>query len=119
MSNHIHLVWQATAGNNLADVQTSFKKFTSQQFIKLLAEDDKLNNYEVNAADRRHHFWKRNSLVVELFTPEVFQQKLNYIHLNPVNAGICCYSEEHEYSSAIFYDKNIDAFDFLEHCMDS
>jgi REP element-mobilizing transposase RayT len=24
MSNHIHLIWQATAGNTLEDVQTSF-----------------------------------------------------------------------------------------------
>ncbi len=30
MSNHIHLIWQATAGNTLEGEQTAFKKFTSQ-----------------------------------------------------------------------------------------
>ena len=119
MSNHIHLIWQATASNNLSDVQTSFKKFTSQQFIKLLKKDDKLNSYEVNAIDRKHHFWKRNSLGIELFTATVFQQKLDYIHYNPVNAGIYTYPSAYKYSSAIFYDKNIDEFGILEHYMGS
>src|SRR5215212_5826541 len=56
MSNHIHLIWQAMAGYTLVNVQISFKKFTSQQFIKQLKLDNKLDDYEVNSADRKHHF---------------------------------------------------------------
>ena len=115
MSNHIHLIWQAAAGNTLSDIQTSFKKFTSQQFIKLLKQDKKSNNYEVNSADRKHHFWKRNSLGIELFTGKAFQQKLEYIHYNPVRAEICNNPEEYKYSSAAFYERNVDEFGILEH----
>ena len=115
MSNHIHLIWQALPGNTLEEVQTAFKKYTSQQFIKLLEEDKKLALYEVNAADRKHHFWKRNSLGTELFTREVFLQKLNYIHYNPVYAALCNLPEEYKYSSAQFYEKGIDNFNILEH----
>jgi putative transposase len=109
MNNHIHLIWQAMPGYILKDIQTSFKKFTSQQFIKLLT------NYEINSADRKHHFWKRNSLGTELFTTSVFMQKLNYIHYNPVAAELCNYPEEYKYSSALLYEKDIDLFRLLEH----
>jgi len=115
MSNHIHIIWQAMAGNSLNQVQTSFKKFTSKQFIKLLEADKKLDLYEVNAADRKHYFWKRNSLGVELFTAAIFHQKLDYIHSNPINAGLCNFPEEYKYSSALFYKKDIDNFGLLEH----
>ena len=69
----------------------------------------------MNAADRKHHFWKRNSLMIELFTPKVFRQKLDYIHQNPVAAGLCNNAEEYTYSSASFYEVGEDCFNMLEH----
>jgi len=59
------------------------------------------------------------SINLQLFTPEVFQQKLDYIHCNPVHAGLCSYPEEYKYSSAIFYIKNVDEFGILKHYADS
>ncbi len=115
MSNHIHFIWQPIAGYSLDKAQKSFKKFTSQQFIKLLQADNRLGDYKVSAADRKHHFWKRNSLGVELFTPAVFRQKLEYIHQNPVNKGWCKVAEEYKYSSASFYETGDDVFGMLEH----
>ena len=115
MDNHIHLIWQALHGYSLKDIQTSFKKYTVKEFVGLLKEDENLTQYEVASPDRNHHFWKRNSLGIELFTVSVFIQKLNYIHQNPVKAGICMYAEEYKFSSALFYAKNIDSFEFLEH----
>jgi len=35
------------------------------------------------------NFWERNALSVELRTEKVFEQKLDYIHDNPVKAGMC------------------------------
>ena len=115
MDNHIHIIWQALHGYSLHDIQTSFKKYTAQEFVRLLKEDKNIAKYEVALPDRKHHFWKRNSLGIELFTEYVFMQKLNYIHQNPVKAGICKYAEEYKFSSALFYEKNIDSFEFLEH----
>jgi putative transposase len=48
-----------------------------------------------------------------LYTKEVFEQKLNYIHFNPVKAGLCSFPEEYYYSSANFYHSGIDIFGFL------
>lgn len=67
----------------------------------------------MNQADRKHHFWKRNSLGTELFTPEVLVQKLYYIHSNSVGAGLCVTTEEYKYSSAGFYAGGPDEFGIL------
>jgi putative transposase len=38
--------------------------------------------------------------------------------MNPVKAGVCKYAEEYEYSSALFYLKEINNFGFLNHYKD-
>ena len=115
MDNHIHFTWQALHGYTLKAEQTSFKKFTAKQFLKLLQEDKQLALYKVSKPDRQHNFWKRNSLGIELFTDYAFLQKLNYIHNNPVMAGFCKLQEEYKYSSAAFYLANDTSYNFLEH----
>jgi putative transposase len=117
MSNHMHLIWQALYGYDLKKLQTSLLKFTARKFLLQLEKEKLLEEFGIDAVDRKHNFWKRDSLGIELFTPAVFQQKLNYCHFNPVRAGLCKVSEEYYYSSALFYEKGIDHFDMLVHYM--
>ena len=117
MDNHIHLIWQAMPGYTIKEVQTSFNKHTSKQFLKLLEDDKNVKLYKNDSPDRKHHFWKRNSLGIELFTESAFLQKFNYIHDNPVAAGLRNYSEEYKFSSASFYLTGNREFDFVEHYM--
>ena len=118
MHNHVHLIWQSLGENKIRDIEISFKKFTAKRFREQLLKEGKLKNYIVNKPDRKHQFWKRNSLSIELFTPSVFQQKLNYIHQNPVRSKLCVYPEEYYYSSAMFYFKQQNNFSFLTHFED-
>lgn len=61
----------------------------------------------VGAKDRKYHVWGRNSLNVPLLWSEkVPEQKLEYIHLNPVKAGLCEHPEDYKYSSVRFYILN-------------
>ena len=92
-------------------------KFTAQKIKqKLLLEDPGLaNELLVNKYDRKYQVWKREPLIVQLFTPAVFLQKLNYIHQNPVKAGLCKYPEDYKYSSAAFYHYGKDPFDLVTH----
>ena len=119
MSNHIHLIWQALPGFTPEDNQASFMKYTAQQMKKMLTIDDPvfLEEFKVNKYDRTYQIWKREPLGTELFTPSVLLQKLEYIHNNPVRAGLCTYPEEYHYSSAKFYEKGIDDFGMLTHYM--
>jgi len=63
-----------------------FLKYKAQQMkFKLLDnKDEMLNEFFVNAKDRLHQIWERNSLSIDLWSEKVFIQKLNYIHNNPV-----------------------------------
>ena len=119
MSNHIHLIWQALMGCNPQQIQLSFMKYTAQQIKLELKKDDPalLEKCKVNKADRAYQIWEREPLGIELFTPAVFNQKLEYIHQNPVKAGLCKYPEDYFYSSATFYEKGIDHFSMLTHYM--
>ena len=115
MNNHIHLIWQACPGNSLQKIQQSFMKYTAQQFKFDLLENDLLllQKFKSNTHDRQYNFWKRRALGIEVFSPNVFQQKLNYIHNNPVKAGLCKYAEHYHYSSARFYQEGKDEFNML------
>ena len=115
MTNNLHIIWQAKGINNLQQIQNSFIKHTSKEFKKLLEKDGNLQVYEVNAIDRKYNFWQRDSLNTELFTEAVFHQKLNYIHYNPVKTNLCNLPEDYHFSSAMFYEKGVDHFCFIEH----
>ena len=118
MSNHIHLIWQVLPGNTPLKVQASFMKFTAQQIKFDLIKNHPLvlEKFKVDAADRQYQFWERNPLGIDLYSSPVFMQKLEYIHWNPVKAGLCNLPEEYYYSSAKFYHTGIDQFEMLTHC---
>jgi putative transposase len=69
----------------------------------------------VNAKDRKYQVWERNSLGVPLWYPKVFEQKLDYIHHNPVRAGLCKLPEDYKYSSARYYEEEERDWIFLTH----
>jgi putative transposase len=117
MSNHLHIIWRAIQDETPATIQFSFMKFTAQQikFDLQLNYPDILADYKVDTKDRMYQFWERNSLAIDLYTPAVFQQKIDYIHYNPVKAGLCNLPEEYPYSSAGFYETDVDKFSMLTH----
>ncbi len=117
LDNHLHLIWQMKAGIKPENVQRDFLKFTAQKMQKdlKLYNPEYLNEFRVIAKDREFQFWKRNPLSIELRTDDVFLQKLNYIHENPVKAGLCKFAEDYYYSSAKFYESGDDDFGFLKH----
>ena len=115
MPNHLHIIWQAKGNNDLQKIQNSFIKHTSKEFKKLLEKDHELQAYKVNAIDRKYNFWQRDSLNIELFSAAVFHQKLNYMHYNPVKSNLCNFPEDYHFSSALFYEKGVDHFGFIDH----
>lgn len=117
MSNHIHLIWQMREGHKETDVQRDFLKYVSG---KIKFDLDKnhpsvLAHFKVNAKDRTYQFWKRRALSIDLYSKAVFLQKLDYIHNNPIRAGLCILPENYMYSSASFYYNQDLKFTFLCH----
>ena len=108
-----------TGDHKREEVQRDFLKYTGQQILKHLRNEKAEMQKEllVQAKDRKYQVWERNSLGVPLWSPGVFGQKLEYIHYNPVKAGLCKYPEDYKYSSASFYEKSEKDWEFLVHHM--
>lgn len=118
MDNHIHLIWQVKGDHNPSEIQKYFLENTAKHIKKdlTLSHPNVLKLFISTQKDRSYHIWKRRPFSFELFTDDVFNQKLDYIHYNPVSAGICLLPEEYSFSSARFYFDGIDEWNMLTHC---
>ena len=115
MPNHVHFIWRQNNLNGKETPQGSFLKYTSHEFLKELKLEGVSKMYEVNAANKKHEIWQRDSLSVEIYSREVAQQKLEYIHFNPVSSKWKLSKDDldYYYSSAMFYESGVDDFGFL------
>ena len=102
--NHLYLIWQMKAGIKPENVQRDFLKFTAQKMQKDLKfySSEFLNEFRVIAKEREFQYWKRKPFNIELRSDAVFIQKLEYIHENPVKAGLCKFAEEYYYHQPSF-----------------
>ncbi|WP_338763585.1 transposase [Bernardetia sp. ABR2-2B] len=123
MPNHIHLLWKINEPYLLEDVQRDFLKFTGQAMYRNLLKNHKevLALFRVDLKDRKYQFWKRNSLTTFLYYRKTIEQKLDYIHNNPVQ-GIWELAEsldKYPYSSYNFYEfDDTTTYPFLTHYME-
>ena len=105
-------------GNHPSDVLRDLKKFTSKQIIAAI-EDKNLPEIrrgwmlwifrqagEANVKNTTYQFWQQENHPIELFSNKFIDQKLNYIHQNPVTAGLVDEPWEYRYSSARDYMNN-------------
>jgi len=58
---------------------------------------------KITSQNTRYQFWQQDSHPIELSTNEMIQQRLDYIHNNPVKQGIVLSPEDYLYSSALNY----------------
>ena len=56
-----------------------------------------------NSNNKTYQFWQQNYHAVELSYEKMWRQRTDYIHNNPVRAGIVEHAEDYLYSSARFY----------------
>jgi putative transposase len=117
MPNHLHMIWEMKELNGKESPVASFNKFTSHLLAKkikaafpILAE-----KFKVTEVDRKFRIWQRDPLSIEMDTILKIEQKLNYIHQNPLQAHWNLASEPEDYfwSSARFYESGENQFGFL------
>jgi len=108
MLDHMHLITDCP--NTSAEVLRYVKGITGRRVIDYLKE----KKYESSLAKLRHQEWKRRhdySLwqqeknVFSIFSEGVFMQKVNYIHLNPVRAGLVERAIDYRWSSARIWQR--------------
>jgi REP element-mobilizing transposase RayT len=112
MSNHIHLIIQSN-NSKLSDLIRDFKKFTAKTILhKIETEPESRSDWMLkrfefacksHSRNEKYQFWQYGNHPEEIFSEKFFWSKLDYIHLNPVRAGIVTKASHYVYSSASNY----------------
>ena len=126
MSSHLHMIISRKGELNLSGIMRDFKKFTSKEIVKTIAEVNEsrkywlMNRFEYAAKYTKRNkdfkFWQDGNHPEELISNEFIDQKLNYIHNNPVEEMIVSEPEDYLFSSARDYAgiKGLIDVDFLD-----
>ena len=117
MPNHVHLLWEMIEKNGKEVPHASFQKHTAhaiQSDLKI-NHPNVLAHFKVEEKERFYRFWQRDPLAVLIQDREMAEQKLNYMHFNPLQAhwNLCQDPTGYYYSSASFYDSSQTNFSFL------
>ena len=81
MLNHIHLLFSSP---DAAGFVRDFKKYTSKQLKNNISTTEpSILKIFVNE-DNEYHFWQKTNMPILIESENVFLQKLEYIHFNPV-----------------------------------
>ncbi len=110
MPNHIHFI-SVSENGSLTNVLRDFKAYTAKQMMNAIAENPqesrkewmlKLFKYFGSKTPQKQNmqFWKHDNHPFFLYTPKMIQQKIDYIHENPVEAGFVNRPEQWRLSSA-------------------
>ena|SRR5690606_797945 len=113
MTNHIHLII-GTHKNKLEDIMRDFKSHTSRELKKAIRNNIRESRKEwmmelmeragtKNNNNKSFQFWQQDNHPIELWDNYMLDQKLEYLHNNPVVAGFVSFPEDYLYSSARDY----------------
>jgi REP element-mobilizing transposase RayT len=113
MTNHLHLMAKATGEQSLPEVIRDFKKFTAKAICKEMMDSPgsrskwMLTRFEYRGKYLNRitnfKFWQDGNQARIIYSPDIFYQKLAYIHKNPVKARIVTRPEDYVFSSARNY----------------
>ncbi len=124
MSNHLHLMAGAEEPFRLSDILRDFKKFTANKIKYQIRNSNRESRTEwldqllqwyarKTAGKKDFTLWQSDNHPIEVYSPKVIEQKLGYIHLNPVRAGLVENPAHYLYSSATNYFLNQGLLDVI------
>ena len=114
MTNHVHLVFRSVKGQKPELLLGDIKRYTSKAIVKAIKENPResrkewlLEQFKKAGAKssnvNKYQFWRHDNKPIELWSNKVIDEKINYIHNNPVEGGLVFKAEDYVYSSAIDY----------------
>ncbi len=114
MTNHIHLIGRAAQDHKLQDIIRDFKKYTSVMVCRAIEANQKESRRtwllwllaraaRQSKKHQKYKLWQNQYHPIELNTNKKMEQRLAYLHKNPVKAGWVEVPEDYLYSSARNY----------------
>lgn len=120
MSNHIHLLARSANGD-LSGTIRDLKRHTSRKITDAIQNNDEsrrewllsLFKSAANSHSRNETYqvWTHENHAEQIFSNDFIEQKIEYIHNNPVKAGWVEKPEDYLYSSARCYADMESIFD--------
>jgi len=108
LENHLHMVLQS---DDLAKTMESFKKYTANEILKLLKEENVKTLLEqfkfykkAHKTDKVYQIWEEGYQPKLMQTDAMMISKIEYIHENPVKRGYVDNAVHWRYSSARDYE---------------
>jgi REP element-mobilizing transposase RayT len=101
--DHLHVITDEP--KPISEVLRVLKRITARRVIDYLKERNysaslaKLQ-HEVRDRNYRYSFWQTEKNVYPIFSEGLFMQKVNYIHNNPVRAGLVERTTDYTWSNA-------------------
>lgn len=112
MSNHVHCIISSEK-TDLSTIIQAFKSFTSRTIIQAIKDNPESRRewmlWMFERAAKKHkrntkyQLWTHENQPKEIITSQFVEQKLAYIHENPVRAGLVQEPHHYLYSSARNY----------------
>ena len=110
MPSHVHMIIGSTQ-DKLEDIVRDMKKHTSSELKTTIKNHPQESRREwmiwmmeragkKNGNNKDLQFWQQHNKPLEITGQEMFDEKLAYIHQNPVQAGFVTKEEDWKYSSA-------------------
>ena len=114
MTNHVHLIFRSNGKQVPESLLGDFKRFTSKAIVQAIKENPQESRKEFlldqflkagsqSSNVKTYQFWRHDNKPIELWSNKVIDEKLNYVHNNPVEEGIVFRAEDYLYSSAADY----------------
>lgn len=110
MPSHLHFITYSEQGE-LSNILRDMKSFTAKQLIKSIEENHlesrrewMLNQFKyygsISPQKQLMQFWKHDNHPFFLYSNKMIQQKVDYIHYNPVESGFVNHPQDWRLSSA-------------------
>lgn len=108
MPDHAHAIVNNASGT-ISDWLRRVRGNSARQILDWLRAEQhlmSLKKLELTIPQKRQHthaVWQKDPSVIDLWSPKFVRQKLNYLHLNPVRAGLCEHPADWKWSSCRAY----------------
>lgn len=108
MIDHIHLITDSS--RSISDTLRFINGITAKRVIDYLKANDfqtSLTKLRIQVRDRqhKHSVFQHHPNAFEIYGEDTFMQKVNYIHQNPVRAGLCQSADGYVFSSSRLWNK--------------
>lgn len=123
MTSHVHMII-GTRKDKMENIMRDYKSHTSRTLKKAIKDNPIESRKEwmlwlmeragkKNSNNANFQLWRQDNHPIELWDNYMLEQKLNYIHQNPVEAGIVDKAENYTYSSAGDYSDKKGLLDII------